>query len=164
MRYLAYTMKLGTICGSLQAGSSNRALLDRLSQSAPADITVVSFGSLEQLPHFNPDLEGPAVVIDFRAFLTQCDAVVFACPEYGHSLPGVVKNAIDWVIGTGEFYEKIVGIIASVNHPERGRKGLVALETTLRAVDARIVFHEPIVRGPEEAVQLQRLFERIQAK
>jgi chromate reductase len=106
---------------------------------------------LRDLPQFNPDLEAeapvPAVEL-WRQALAASDAVLLASPEYGFSLPGALKNGIDWVIGTGELEQKIVAVTASVPHAERGRRGLAALCDTLRAVSATIVGGEPILRGP----------------
>ena len=103
------------------------------------------------LPHFDSDLEArgaPAPVEAWRKALSESDAVLIASPEYGHSLPGSLKNAIDWVIGSGELHEKPVAITAAVPAPERGRLGLRALRDTLEAVDALIVGGTPIARGP----------------
>jgi chromate reductase, NAD(P)H dehydrogenase (quinone) len=81
--------------------------------------------------------------------LAASDAVLIASPEYGFSLPGVLKNGIDWVIGSGEFEQKIVAITAAVAEPQRGRRGLEALRNTLCAVRATIVGGaEPIAKGP----------------
>jgi len=62
-------------------------------------------------------------------------------------LPGSLKNAIDWLIGTGELEGKLVAITSAVAGPLRGRLGLAALRATLGAVSARIAFQEPIARG-----------------
>src|SRR4051812_22785884 len=107
-------MRILSICGSLQSTSANLTLLHTAAATAPAGIEVVRFDGLRDLPHFNPDLEAaaPAVVGRWRDALTSTDAVLIATPEYGHSLPGVLKNAIDWVIGTGELERKVVAITA----------------------------------------------------
>ena len=65
------------------------------------------------------------------------------------SLPGVLKNGIDWVIGSGELEEKVVAITATVPAPNRGRRGLQALGDTLSAVRATVVGGDPILLGPE---------------
>jgi chromate reductase len=75
--------------------------------------------------------------------------VLIASPEYGHSLPGALKNGIDWVIGSGELERKVVAITSAVPAAERGLSGLQALRQTLGAVSARIVGGEPIVRNAE---------------
>jgi hypothetical protein len=61
----------------------------------------------------------------------------------------VLKNGIDWAIGSGELEGKVVAITAAVPAPERGRRGLQALRDTLSAVRATIVGGEPIPKGPE---------------
>ena len=90
----------------------------------------------------------PESVTRWRLALAASDAVLIASPEYGFSLPGVLKNGIDWVIGSGELEQKVVGITAAVSGPERGRRGLQALRDTLSAVRATIVGGEPIAKGP----------------
>ncbi len=144
-------VRILAICGSLQARSSNLDLLRTAVAVAPDGIEVVIFDGLRDLPLFNPDIEeaaAPPSVQTWRRALTESDAVLIATPEYGHSLPGALKNGVDWVVGSGELERKVVGITASTNHPERGLRGLAALRDTLGAVNAIIVGGEPIVRGP----------------
>jgi NAD(P)H-dependent FMN reductase len=144
-------MRILGISGSLQTASGNLALLRCAAETAPAGVEVVVCDGLRDLPHFNPDLEAqapPPPVEAYRRALQESAAVLIATPEYGFSLPGALKNGIDWVIGSGELNRKAVAITAAVSHPERGRRGLDALRRTLTAVDARIVDGGPIVRGP----------------
>ncbi len=160
-------MKVLGICGSLQAESANLSLLKRAVTLAPASMQIEIFDGIRDLPHFNPDLEGNEThqaVKTLRKALSACDALLIASPEYGHSLPGALKNAIDWVIGSGELEGKLVAVTASAPAKERGVRGLKALCITLGAVRARIVGAEPIVRGPsfdeELSVLLEALAER----
>lgn len=144
-------LRILAVSGSLQARSANHGLIERATALAPPGVKVVPFDGLRRLPLFDPDLEAQATlpeVDDWRRALAGSDAVLISSPEYGHSLPGALKNAIDWVIGTGELEGKIVAITASVPHADRGRMGLAALAGTLRAVSATIVGGEPMVRGP----------------
>ncbi len=138
------------VCGSLQDKSGNRALIDCAVRVAPSGVEVIPFEGLRELPPFDPDAMAGSVasVERWRHALRDCDAVLVACPEYGFSLPGVLKNAIDWVIGSAELERKIVATTASVSWPERGRRGLEALHVPLRAVSARIVGGRPILKGP----------------
>jgi NAD(P)H-dependent FMN reductase len=69
----------------------------------------------------------------------------------------VLKNGIDWVVGSGELERKVVAITAAVPGPDRGRLGLKALRQTLGAVSATIVGGEPIARGPDFASQVAAL-------
>lgn len=151
-------MRILAVSGSLQAKSSNLTLLDVASRAAPSDVTVTRFDGLRDLPHFNPDLEAdgaapPAPVVAWRTALAESDGVLIASPEYGHSLPGVLKNAIDWAIFSGELEFKVIAITCAVPAPERGRMGLQALRQTLNAVSAVIVGGEPIAKGPSFEAQ-----------
>lgn len=153
-------MKILGLCGSLQRRSGNVALLEAAAACAPPDVEIVLFDGLRELPHFNPDIEAagaPDSVMRWRRALAESDAVLIASPEYGFSLPGVLKNGIDWVIGSGELEEKVVAITAAVPAPERGRRGLQALRDTLSAVRATLVGGEPIPRGPDFDRQVAEL-------
>jgi NAD(P)H-dependent FMN reductase len=143
-------VRILAVCGSLQARSSNLTLLQTAVASAPPGVEVVLFDGLRDLPLFDPDLEtdGPLPAVEtWRRAVRASDALLVACPEYGFSLPGALKNAIDWVIGTGELERKIVAVTAAVASVERGRRGLAALLEPLTAVSAVIVGGEPIARG-----------------
>jgi chromate reductase len=162
-------MRIMTLCGSLQAMSSNLALLDAAQRAAPADVIATRFDGLRDLPHFNSDLEAdgavpPASVLAWRQALRESDAVLIASPEYGHSLPGALKNAIDWAIFSGELEFKVIAITCAVPIVARGRMGLQALRQTLNAVSAVIVGGEPIARGPnfeaDAAALMAALIER----
>ncbi len=145
-------MRVLAICGSLQDKSSNLTLLQTAIGLAPAGVEVVLYDGLRELPHFNPDLEREgtlSVVDELRRAVSESDALLIASPEYGHSLPGSLKNAIDWLIGTGELERKLVAITCAVPALERGRMGLRALSQTLGAVSARIAFQDPITRGAD---------------
>jgi chromate reductase, NAD(P)H dehydrogenase (quinone) len=143
-------VRILAVLGSLGAKSSNLELLNQAVTMSSGAMQVVVFNELGTLPFFDPDIawnEAPATVMALRQAIANSDALLIACPEYGHSLPGVLKNAVDWLIGSGELEGKIVAITASVPHTERGRQGLAALKQTLGAVRAQLVSDEPIVRG-----------------
>jgi NAD(P)H-dependent FMN reductase len=144
-------MRVLGICGSLQARSGNLALLLAAAALMPEGAELVLFDGLRELPLFNPDIEAggaPESVTRWRLALAASDAVLIASPEYGFSLPGALKNGIDWVIGSGELERKVVAVTAAVAGPGRGRRGLDALRDTLSAVRATIVSGEPIPKGP----------------
>ena len=157
-------MRVLAISGSLQAKSGNLALLKTAAALVPPGVDLVLFDGLRELPHFNPDLEAsgvPESVTEWRQALSGSDAVLIACPEYGFSLPGVLKNGIDWVIGSGELEQKVVAITAAVAGPERGRRGLQALRDTLSALRATIVGGEPITKGQGLETQIAALLQAL---
>lgn len=160
-------MKILAVCGSLQRSSGNLTLLQRAAELAPEGMEIVLYDGLRNLPHFDPDLEadGPlAEVAAWRRALARSDGLLIACPEYGHSLPGALKNGIDWVIGSGELERKVVAITALVRALPRGELGLLALHQTLNAVRARIVGGTAIARGEYFERDLKQLLAELCAE
>jgi chromate reductase len=85
--------------GSLRRGSYNRALLRALSEVAPAGVTISIF-EIDGVPLYNEDVEAagvPGPVEEFRRVVREADGVLIATPEYNHGVPGVTKNAVDWL-------------------------------------------------------------------
>jgi chromate reductase len=85
------------IAGSLRRGSYNQSALRAAGELAPDGVELDIF-PLDEIPIFNQDLERtpPAPVIEFKRRIRQADAILIATPEYNYSVPGVLKNAIDW--------------------------------------------------------------------
>jgi chromate reductase, NAD(P)H dehydrogenase (quinone) len=86
------------IAGSLRAQSFNRALIRVARDVAPAGVTVYEH-DLANIPLYNGDVEAagvPQPVLDFAEAIRGCDALLIATPEYNYSVPGVLKNALDW--------------------------------------------------------------------
>jgi NAD(P)H-dependent FMN reductase len=132
-------MRLLAISGSLRATSSNTALLRAAAMVAPSGIEVQLYEGLGDLPHFNPDLDNDGVdsaVTEFRRRVREADAVVFSVPEYAHGVPGTLKNALDWVVGSGEFVDKPVALF---NTSPRGTFAQASLTETLAVMTARVV-------------------------
>ncbi|HRC54512.1 MAG TPA: NADPH-dependent FMN reductase, partial [Kofleriaceae bacterium] len=91
------SMTLLGICGSLRKKSLNRALLRAVAETLPADAALVMFERLGEIPPFNSDVEGdPEPVAALKEALRAAEGVVIATPEYNYSVPGVLKNALDW--------------------------------------------------------------------
>ncbi|HEV7526955.1 MAG TPA: NADPH-dependent FMN reductase [Acidimicrobiia bacterium] len=127
------------ISGSLQRRSANRALLDVAARHADGTARVSSYDGIGDIPHFNSDLDADALpsVAEWRRAIAEADAVLIASPEYAHSLPGSLKNALDWLVGSGELYEKPVGLMCA--GLSGGQRALDALEQTLRAQGSDVV-------------------------
>jgi chromate reductase len=88
------------ISGSLRHGSLNSALLRAAGERLPGGAELTEFERLREVPPYDEDLElegTPAVVEELRATVREADAVLIATPEYNHSIPGQLKNALDWV-------------------------------------------------------------------
>ncbi len=132
-------MKIIGISGSLRAGSSNTAVLRAAARLAPAGVEIVLFDGIAGLPFFNPDLDNdqaPSAVTAFRALIGSADGVLISSPEYARGVAGVLKNALDWLVGSFEFPDKPVGLI---NTSPRATHALAALTLTLETMSARLV-------------------------
>jgi chromate reductase len=132
-------MRILAISGSLRAASSNTILLNAAAALAPENVEVILYRGLGDLPHFNPDLDkepAPPAVTDFRAHLRKSSGVIVSSPEYAHGVPGVLKNALDWLVASGELYEKPVALFSA---SPRATFAQVSLTETLNVMTARLV-------------------------
>jgi chromate reductase len=110
-------VKILGFVGSLRKGSYNKALMRAAVELVPDDATIEVF-DLEGIPLFNQDLENqpPQIVRDFKAKIRSADALLIASPEYNYSVPGVLKNAIDWAsrpYGDNAFEGKPVAVMSA---------------------------------------------------
>jgi NAD(P)H-dependent FMN reductase len=115
---------------------------------APASVRITLFDGLGDLPHFNPDLdkEGarlPPSVESFRAEIDAADALLISSPEYAHGVPGVLKNALDWLVSAPAMLFKPIGLI---NISSRSTHAHASLLETLRTMST--------VPVPEASVEL----------
>lgn len=103
------------ISGSLRNESKNSVILQKLKSHYAEKINFEIFEGLANLPHFNPDheFETNAHVLDYREKLKKADVVLISTPEYAHGIPGSLKNALDWIVGSGELIDKKVALLFS---------------------------------------------------
>jgi chromate reductase, NAD(P)H dehydrogenase (quinone) len=132
-------MRILAISGSLRTASSNTILVRAAAALASAAFEVSVYDGLATLPHFNPDLDNeaaPPPVVDFRSQLQASDGVLISSPEYAHGVPGVLKNALDWVVASGELYGKPVALL---NASPRSVHAQASLEETLTVMTASLI-------------------------
>lgn len=127
--------------GSLRKTSANTALLRAVAGFVPANVEFTIYDGLDRLPHFNPDIndEASASVRDFRARLAAAHGVLVSTPEYARGVPGVLKNALDWIVSSGELVDKPVAVISASPFPTGGDKAQESLLLTLGMLSAKIV-------------------------
>jgi NAD(P)H-dependent FMN reductase len=133
------TLRVLAISGSLRRLSSNTALVSAAVRVAPAGVEVSVYRELADVPPFNPDLDtdtAPAAIGRLRAALDACDAILICSPEYAHGVSGMLKNALDWVVGSGELIGKPVALI---NASTRATHAYAALKETLTTMSGRVV-------------------------
>lgn len=129
--------KILAFLGSTTQKSSNRMILEHIATVFEAEMYLDLYDEIDQLPHFNPDLEAklPTKVADLRNRIKEADGILFATPEYVFSLPGSLKNAIEWNVSTTLFSNKPTGIIVAA---ASGEKALESLDLILRTIEAKI--------------------------
>ncbi len=129
---------IAAISGSLKSTSSNTNILRAVATLAPKNIVITIVEGLDTMPHFNPDTdENIASVNYFRQQIKKADAVIFSTPEYAFGVPGVLKNALDWLVSSGELNEKPVAAIGASPLWSGGNKALASLLLTLTALGTK---------------------------
>jgi chromate reductase len=128
------TFKVGYLVGSLAKASINRKLAKALERLAPAELELrdIPFGDLP-LYSYDYDADFPPAATRFKEALTAVDAVLFVTPEYNRSIPGGLKNAIDWAsrpYGKNSFARKPSGVIGT----SPGKIGTAVAQQHLRSI------------------------------
>jgi chromate reductase len=138
-------MHVLAISGSLRRDSNNTALLRALREEAPAGVEVEVWDGLKEIPPYDADDDvvpgGPAQVEALRTLVREADAVFFATPEYNSSIPGALKNALDWAsrpLATNAFRNKPVAVIGSSAGAFGGVWAAAELRKVLGAMGARV--------------------------
>jgi chromate reductase len=135
------TTRILGLSGSLRARSSNTELLRAVASLAPAGVEITLFAGLDRLPYFNPDLDGPGVTAPprieaLRQRIRRADALLICSPEYAHGVPGVLKNALDWLVSDPDVVYKPVGLL---NASPRAVHAQASLAETLRTMSMRVI-------------------------
>lgn len=152
-------MKILAISGSAREASTNTALLRAIKDIAPSSIKFSVFEQINTLPIFSPDDEGektPAVVEEFIKSVSGSDGIIISSPEYIRSIPGGLKNAIDWMVSRTEIIDKPIVLIHASS---RGDDMLVSLRRVLSTVSSNF-FKDLFLRfsllskSPEQIVEM----------
>jgi chromate reductase, NAD(P)H dehydrogenase (quinone) len=175
-------MRVLGVSGSLRHDSHNSALLRAAAERLPAGAELVAFERLGEIPPYDEDVEAggvPAVVAELRDAIHDADAVLIATPEYNHSIPGQLKNALDWASRPAG-QSALNGKPAAVVGASTGMFGAVWAQAELRkvlgAMGGRVleaelpVAHAAELRhgsklepGPEQAEQLNEILAELVA-
>ncbi len=132
------------IPGSLRRASYNRAMLQAAIEHAPEGVEIETYDDLGTLPPFNQDEEGdrtPAAVLAFRRRIGAVDGLLFSTPEYNSSIPGVLKNAVDWASrpsGKTEIIGKPAAVMSASISAFGGVWAQAELRKSLGAAGARV--------------------------
>src|SRR6267378_1746700 len=144
-------IKILGILGSLRQGSFNRAALRAAQQLVPPD-AVLEVAEIGDLPLYNQDLEArmPGAVLEFKRRIRAADAILFVTPEYNYSVPGVLKNAIDWATrpwGDNAWDGKPVAVMGASNSIIGTARAQYHLRQTLQALNMHAVSQPEVLIG-----------------
>ncbi len=121
------------ISGSLRPNSSNNAVIHAAAALVHGEVNFVIYEGLGNLPHFNDSKDPPAEVLELRNMLGSADGVLISSPEYAFGVPGVLKNALDWTVSSGEFVNKPVALITAATGGNNAHASLLLTFTALSA-------------------------------
>lgn len=144
-------MRIMGIAGSLRAGSYNRRLLVEAMSTPALGAQVQMWEGLRHVPPFDEDAEAepvPAAVADLRRAIAAADAVLIATPQYNGSLPGVLKNALDWPSRphpTNPLRSKSVAVVGGSPSPRGAQQAQDDRRRVLRVIGAQVVDTEVAV-------------------
>ena len=139
-------MNILAISGSLRAASTNTQLLRAMALLAPA-IVLTLYDGLAALPPYTPEQDhfhqpalgtSPAPVAHLRGQIAAADGVLFCTPEYAFGVPGSLKNALDWLVSSGELWRKPTAAVSASPGAGGGEKALASLVLTLSALEAAV--------------------------
>jgi len=142
---------IGYIVGSISSTSLNRKLAKALARLAPENVELVEI-PIKDLPFYSPDHDAdyPQVAREFKQAIADVDGVIIVTPEYSRSIPGVLKNALDWAArpyGQGSFNGKPTAVIGTSG----GAISTAAAQQHLKAILSH--FNAPTLGQPEGYVQ-----------
>ncbi len=128
--------KVLAICGSTRVQSANLLLLQYLQKTAAPYFNITIYTHLDQLPHFNPDLDTdppPAEIRELRRLVEEADGIIICTPEYVFSIPGSLKNALEWFVSTTLLSDKPTALITASSSGDVAHKELKLIMDTLGA-------------------------------
>lgn len=120
--------RIFALCGSTRSESSNLRLLQLIQRRLDGRADIDIFTDLASIPAFNPDEDAnaPQSVVEFRTQIARHDCLLICSPEYAAGVPGALKNALDWIVGSGELYQKRCGIITAATLGAQAHASLIA--------------------------------------
>lgn len=128
--------KVLAICGSTRIQSSNLQLLKAIKELARNKFEIHIFEELSKLPHFNPDLDKDPLdenVSNWRQLITEADGILICTPEYVFSLPGALKNGVEWLVSTTILSKKPTALITASSLGEKAHEQLLLIMKTVEA-------------------------------
>lgn len=148
------------ISGSLRKNSSNETIVNFLKEHSEEVIVDTSL-QLQNLPHFDPNLgddELPSEVRKFNSTIEAADGIILCTPEYVFSLPGVLKNALEWTVSTTIFLDKPTAIIVAA---ASGDKAFESLQLIMKTIGSKLTSDTNLlIKGIKGKVKDQKIIDK----
>lgn len=124
------------IVGSASQNSTNQKLVEKIEELTPHLFEFTIYTALKDLPHFDPELSAnhpPQAITALREAIAHADGIMICTPEYIFSIPGGLKNMLEWCVSTVVFSEKPTALITASAQGEKGHQELQLIMSTLMA-------------------------------
>ena len=141
-------MKILLISGSIRKESYNTKIIKLIQKyfDNKVDFEPIIYDRLGQLPFFSPDIDkhtleednSPLEVLNFRKNISDADFIIISTPEYAFEIPGVLKNALDWLVSSGELVDKKITAISSSTSPMGGKSAFDVLIKLLNILSTNV--------------------------
>ncbi len=128
-------IKIVAISGSLRNNSSATNIVRHVIKTFSGSIDFIFYEGIGKLPHFNDSEIVPAEVESFRQLLSRADGIFISQPEYAFGVAGSLKNALDWIVSSGEIDNKPLALVTAATG---GDKAHAAMLLTFKALNAKI--------------------------
>jgi chromate reductase len=126
-------IKILAVSGSLRATSSNSLLIKEIQKWAPANVEITIYQDMATLPAFDDSMEPSGSIMGWRSELAAADGVLICSPEYAFGVPGALKNAIDWTVGSGELVNKPLALITAASSGDKAHAAWLQIFAALSA-------------------------------
>jgi NAD(P)H-dependent FMN reductase len=123
-----------------------------MAATAAPDVRI--WESLDHLPYFSPDADGDSEVQALRQAVATADVVWICTPEYAGGMPGALKNALDWLVGSGELYGKHVVVLSAAPSEQRGGNARRWVEEVVRMQGSEVLDSFTVAVPPGAAPEL----------
>lgn len=158
------------ISGSTKSKSTSLSILEFLKETYSSNIELTIYNRISDLPHFNPDLEdkSPDSVLELRDLIKASDGIIFCTPEYVFSLPGSLKNLLEWNVSTVLFSNKPVAMVIAAASGKMAFESLDLILTTIESVlpdDSKLLISgakgkidkDGTIKDPETMLRLDKV-------
>lgn len=148
--------KILAILGSIRKDSTNELIIKAIADLYPEILEIEIYQDIDKLPYFNPDLTEdnmPDIVKEFYKRISDVDGVIICTPEYVFSLPGILKNSLEWTVSTTVFSEKPFAFIVASSS---GEKAFTDLELIMKTLGAKFSDNSKLlIKGPKTKINEQ---------